>query len=223
MLSRQLPCRPSVARCPGPARPGERASRELAALAGVPDVGQHVTGERFLQCVNGMHGFPRDGAPMREYLLAQSTAAGRYTNPLAIGMYAVSSAHAWLARSIFRQRSRYGQLLCCALRRLVFRLAIQRLHAHALHQRAHATAPHFTAFPAQQARKHPCVGKRKLHVRFVDAAHRQLFCLADRLRSGNTCSISRCQPAASVAKPAAYAYGRSSLYAQQSRLGERAA
>ncbi len=122
MLSRQLPCRPSVARCPGPARPGERASRELAALAGVPDVGQHVTGERFLQCVNGMHGFPRDGAPMREYLLAQSTAAGRYTNPLAIGMYAVSSAHAWLARSIFRQRSRYGQLLCCALRRLVFGL-----------------------------------------------------------------------------------------------------
>ncbi|QKM48791.1 hypothetical protein B7760_02829 [Burkholderia glumae] len=104
---------------PGPARPGERARRELAALAGVHDVGQHVTGERFLQCVNGMHGFQRDGAPMREHLLAQSTAAGRYTKPLAIGLYAVSSAHAWLARSIFRQRSRYGQILCCALRRPV--------------------------------------------------------------------------------------------------------
>ncbi len=34
-------------------------------------------------------------------------------------MYVVSSAHAWLARSIFTPRRRYGQILCNALRRLV--------------------------------------------------------------------------------------------------------
>jgi hypothetical protein len=40
--------------------------------------------------------------------------------------------------------------------------------------------------------------------------------------AGSTRSISRCRPAAFAAKPAAHAYGRSSLCAQQSRLGERA-
>jgi hypothetical protein len=37
-------------------------------------------------------------------------------------------------------RSRYGQILCAACLRLVFGYAIQRLDAHAAHQRAHVLA-----------------------------------------------------------------------------------
>ncbi len=46
---------------------------------------------------------------------------------------------------LFRKKLNRGQLA-------EFAVTAQRLGAHALHQRAHATATHFMAFPAQQAR-----------------------------------------------------------------------
>ncbi|OMW46860.1 hypothetical protein AQ810_14865 [Burkholderia pseudomallei] len=68
-------------------------------------------------------------------------------------------------------RSRYGQILCCALRRLVFGLQYNCLYAHALHQRPHSATANLMAFPTQQARQHPRPGKGKLHVQFVDPSH----------------------------------------------------
>ena len=65
------------------------------------------------------------------------------------------------ARSIFMpQQIRPDLVLRVASTRA--RLAVQRLHAHALHERAHAAAADLVAFPAQQSRQHPCTGKRKL-------------------------------------------------------------
>jgi len=140
---------------------GERARRELTALIGVHDVRQPVTGERFLQRFDGVHGLQRDGDPVREYLAArpvhyrrQIHESARHRNvrrvecPCLIGPLDLQAT----------QQIRPDFVLRVAATRV--RLAVQRLDAHALHQRAHATATNFMAFPAQQARQHPCSGKR---------------------------------------------------------------
>ncbi|OJA49378.1 hypothetical protein BGV66_07340 [Burkholderia ubonensis] len=104
--------------------------------------------------------------------LAQSTTAVRYTKPRAIGMYVVSSAHAWLARSIFTPRSQYGQILCWALRRLLFGLQYSAsTPMRFISVRARATAADLVPLATQQSRQHPRPGKRNLwSVRRSDAS-----------------------------------------------------
>ncbi len=175
---------------------GERARRELATLIGVHYVRRSVAGERHFQRLDGVRGFQRDGDPMRENLAIgpvhhrrQIHEAARHRNVRRIEgehLIGVLDLHA-------AQQVRPDLVLCVATARV--RLAVQRLHAHAFHQRAHATATHFMAFPAQQARRHPCPGKRKLRVQFVHATHQQLIDFAHRPWRENTRSISRCRRA----------------------------
>ncbi|MCQ0029332.1 hypothetical protein [Burkholderia glumae] len=66
-------------------------------------------------------------------------------------MYVVSSANAWLARSIFMPRSRYAPDLVPSVAPARVRLAVQRLDAHARHQPAHAATANLVAIPAHQS------------------------------------------------------------------------
>jgi hypothetical protein len=60
-------------------------------------------------------------------------------------------------------------------------LAVQRLDAHAPHQRAHVPAADLDALQAQQVAQHAAAGKRVLQVHLVDAAHQRQLGLAHRL------------------------------------------
>ncbi len=80
---------------------------ELTALISIYNLCLVMLRERLVQHRKGMTGLHRErdcrGNTLR---LAQSTTAGRETNPLAIVLYVVSSAHTWLARLRFSPRNR---------------------------------------------------------------------------------------------------------------------
>jgi hypothetical protein len=50
-------------------------------------------------------------------------------------------------------------------------LAVQRLGAHAAHQRADVPAPDLHAFAAKQVAQHARAGERMLQVQLVEPAH----------------------------------------------------
>jgi hypothetical protein len=60
-------------------------------------------------------------------------------------------------------------------------LAVQRLDAHAPHQRAHVPAADLDALQAQQVAQHAAARERVLQVQLVDAAHQRQLGLGDRL------------------------------------------
>ena len=60
-------------------------------------------------------------------------------------------------------------------------LAVQRLDAHAPHQRAHVPPPHIDAPQAQQIAQHAAAGERVLQMQLVDAAHQRQLALGNRL------------------------------------------
>jgi hypothetical protein len=98
----------------------------------------------------------------------------------------MSSAQTWLARSMASPRSSVREH---RVRRVLLArvgLAVQRLDAHAPHQRAHVPAADLDALQAQQVAQHAAAGKRVLQVQLVDAAHQRQLGLGSPARGGST-------------------------------------
>jgi hypothetical protein len=137
-------------------------------------------------------------------------------------MYVMSSAQTWLARSMAQpaQGVREHRVRRVLLARVG--LAVQRLDAHAPHQRAHVPAADLDALQAQQVAQHAAARERVLQVQLVDAPHQRQLGLGDRLGVVVHRASADAQQLACRLIGSSWLHGRSSLCAQQSRLGERA-
>ena len=91
-------------------------------------------------------------------------------------------AQTWLARSIVElaQQVRIDLVGRVLLARVG--LAVQRLDAHAPHQRGHVPAPDLEALAVEHVAQHAAAREGMLQVQLVDAPHQRQIGLADAAR-----------------------------------------
>ena len=101
------------------------------------------------------------------------------------------------------------------------RTAIKRFYPHPLHQRLHMTTADLAPLGGQQPSQHPRAGEWELQMQFVETPHDREVGVRHRPRQVVDAATADAQNLRLLDDRRIVLTGRSSLCAQQSRLGER--
>jgi hypothetical protein len=160
----------------------ELGAAELAALVGVDDLRRSPARRRLAQGLDAEVRLHRDRHPVRQHPSAGPVQHRHQVHPATRHRDVGDVQRPDLVGALDgqpAQRVREHRVRRVLLARVG--LAVQRLDAHAPHQRAHVPPADLDALQAQQVAQHAAAGERVLQVQLVDAAHQRQLGLGDRL------------------------------------------
>src|SRR5512135_310883 len=153
---------------------------ELAALVTVEDLGLPILGQSLLQRLYAERDVHADRHPVGQYAAAGPVHDGAQVDPAAghrdVGDVGGPDLVGTLDFELAQQVRVH--LVARVLLARVW-LAVQRLDAHAPHQRGHVLAADLEALAVEHVAQHPTARKRTLQVEHVDALHQPLVGLRD--------------------------------------------